>query len=126
MLRRGLQVWCRSHIRDKLQKPAKNYIRKICEIDWCHTCATNNLTSFVCEVRKNQKRKYCKSAENCLEKIVTSHQVNLFLTHFTHLEPLWVGAYCATHASSFCLDIFLPWFEWAISPKLRLTRVLVR
>ena len=26
------------HIRDKLQKPAKNYIRKIREIEWSYLC----------------------------------------------------------------------------------------
>jgi hypothetical protein len=26
------------HIRDKLQKPAENYIRKIREIDWSYLC----------------------------------------------------------------------------------------
>ena len=54
-----------AHIRDKLQKPAKNYIR---ENSWnwvviLRVCS--NLTSFECEAHKNRKRKWCKSAENC-------------------------------------------------------------
>ena len=65
-----------------------------------HTCVCNNLTSFECEVHKNRKRKWCKSAENCFEKLVKSHQVNLFLAYFTHLKPQWAVAAAATPRSS--------------------------
>ena len=34
-----------------------------------------------------RKRKWCKSANNCFDKLVKSHQVNWFLAYFTHLKP---------------------------------------
>ena len=43
-----------------------------------HTCVGNNLTSFECELHKNRKWKWCKSAENCFEKLV-----NLFVAYST-------------------------------------------
>ena len=39
-----------AHIRDKLEKPTKNYIRKIREIE-CDSCVCNNLTSFEPEAK---------------------------------------------------------------------------
>ena len=51
------------------------------------TCVCNNLTCFEWEVHKNRKRKWCKSAENSFEKLVTSFRVNLFLAYYTHLKP---------------------------------------
>ena len=68
-----------------------------------HTCVCNNLTSFECQEHKNRKRKLCNSAENCFEKLVKSHQVNLFLAYFTHLKPQCiagrslVGGFCPKH-----------------------------
>ena len=56
-----------------------------------HTCVCNTLTSFEYKVHKNRKRKLCKAAENCFEKLVKSHLVNLFLAYFTHLKPQCAG-----------------------------------
>ena len=33
------------------------------------------------------KGKMCKFADICMEKLVKSHQVNLFLAYFTYLKP---------------------------------------
>ena len=89
------QIWCQGEkmclcccctFGTNCKNPPKITFEKIVKLSG-HTCVCNNLTSFECEVHKNRKRKWCKSAENCFEKLVKSHQVNLFLAYFTHLKP---------------------------------------
>ena len=53
-----------------------------------HTYACNNLIDFKYSICNYRKRKSCKSAEIDFEKLVKSHQVNLFLARFSHLESL--------------------------------------
>ena len=45
---------------------------------------------WICSACNQRKRKWCKSAAIDLEKFVKSHQVNLFLAGFSHLESLCV------------------------------------
>ena len=58
----------------KWQKPAKNLISKNRETD--HSYAYNGLTNFQYETSActDRKRKFCQSAEICLERLVKSLQ----------------------------------------------------
>ena len=54
-----------------------------------HACAYNYLTNFEYEGHAmTENRKLRKSAETCIEKLMKSHQVDLFLAGFSHLESL--------------------------------------
>ena len=55
------------------KNPPKITLEKFVKLSG-HTCVCNNLTSFECEVHKNRKQKWCKSAENCFGKLVKSHK----------------------------------------------------
>ena len=76
-----------AHIWTKLQKLAKNEIKKFVK-KTDHTCARNGLTNFECRAQTgNRKRKLYKFSETCMEKFVKSLWVNLFWADFSFLEP---------------------------------------
>ena len=72
----------------KFQKPAKNEIFKNREIDWLYLCLQRFNKFWISSPGNDRKRKLYESAETCKEKFVKSHQGNLFLVGFSHLEPL--------------------------------------
>ena len=53
----------------KLQKPAKNLRKKICEIDWSHLCLQPFDKFQIYSACIHRKRKLCKSAEIDFGKI---------------------------------------------------------
>ena len=84
----------------KLQKLAKNEIQKIREIDRSYLCLQRFDKIWMWSVG-NQKRKLCQFAATCMEKLVKSLVLNLFLVSFNQLKPLcaigwsvkWILAY---------------------------------
>ena len=57
-----------------------------------HTCACNDLTNFECGAQVTRNGSLCQFAATCMEKLVKSLVVNLFLAGFSLLEPLCVVA----------------------------------
>jgi hypothetical protein len=60
-----------------------------------HSYACNSLTNFESEALALIRNRNGESTETCKEKLVKSHEVNLFLAGFIRLEPLC----CAFRAS---------------------------
>ena len=48
----------------------------------------------------DRKRKFCELLKTCMEKLVKSHQRNLFLAGFCYLEPLCIGAKMSRHVGA--------------------------
>ena len=59
------------------------------------THACSDLTSFECEAQAPRNGYSFEIAEICLEKLVKSQQMNLFVAGFNYLEPLWAKATAA-------------------------------
>ena len=76
-----------AHSWAKLEKPAKNEIQKIREIDGSYL-RLQRFDKFWMGSSSTRKWKLCKFAETCMEKLVKALWVNLFPAGFSHLEPL--------------------------------------
>ena len=84
-----------AHIRYKLQKPAKNYVWKIREIDGSYLCLQQFDKFWIWCAWNDWKRKLSYYSETCMKKFVKSLQVNLFLAGFSRLKPLCAAARAA-------------------------------
>ena len=73
-----------THSWTKRQKPAKNVIEKIREIQWSYLCLQRFDKFWIWSKYNLRKWKLCEFTETCREKLV-----NLFLPSFSLLEPLW-------------------------------------
>ena len=78
-----------THSWTKRQKPAKNVIEKIREIQWSYLCLQRFDKFWIWSKYNLRKWKLCEFTETCREKFVKSSWANLFLTSFGLLEPLW-------------------------------------
>ena len=72
----------------KFKIPAKNEIKKIRENDGSYLYLQRFDKFLLCNDRK---RKLFEYAGICMEKLVKSLWMNLFLAGFSHLEPLCGG-----------------------------------